>query len=119
LSEATPLRPALAPVLAQLLAASEASRRVTLDELGDAIGVIVVSTDDVDALLSALEDAGRAVVGPEGQRGVQNLQRVLPAARELAVSLGRRPTLGELMERTGLSEDDLRHALALGRVMGR
>jgi hypothetical protein len=113
------LPPKLAPVLARLLADSESSRRVTLDEVGEAVGVVAVSTDDVDALLAALEAAGRETVGPEGARGVENLRRVLPAARGLAASLGRPPTLGELVRQTGLSEDEVRHALALGRVMGR
>jgi hypothetical protein len=113
------LPPALAPVLARLLADSEGTRKVTLDDVGEAIGIIAVSTDDVDALLTALEKAGRTVVGPVGARGVQNLRRVLPAARALAASLGRPPSLAELAEKTGLSEDDVRHALALGRVMGR
>jgi hypothetical protein len=106
-------------VLVRLLANSAASGRVTLDEVGEAIGVVPVSTDDVDALLTALEEAGREVAGPEGARGVKNLQRVIPAARALAVSLGRAPTLVELAAQTGLSEDDVRHALALGRVLGR
>lgn len=113
------IRSDLARVLARLLVASERTRKVTLDEVGEAVGVLPVSTDEVDALLTALEKAGRTVVGPEGARGVGNLQRVLPAARELAARLGRRPTLAELTEKTGLSEDEVRHALALGRVMGR
>jgi len=115
----TALPPRLEPVLARLLADSEGSRKVTLDDVGEAIGVAAVSTDDVDALLTALEKAGRAVVGPEGARGVGNLRRVLPAARALAASLGRAPTPAELAQKTGLSEDDVRHALALGQVMGR
>jgi hypothetical protein len=113
------LPPKLAPALARLLVRSERSKKVTLDEVGEAIGVVVVSTEDVDLLFGALEKAGRAVVGPEGQRGVGHLQRVLPAARALAASLGRPPTRAELAERTGLSEDEVKHALALGQVMGR
>jgi len=109
----------LAPALARLLADSDASRSVTLDEVGEAVGLVAVSTDDVDALLAALEKAGREIVGPEGARGVGNLRRVLPAARALTASLGRPPTLTELARETELSEDDVRHALALGRVMGR
>jgi hypothetical protein len=115
----TQLPSKLAPVVERLLADSAASRRVTLDEVGEAIGVVAVSTDDVDALLGALERAGREIVGPEGARGVKNLQRVIPAARALAGSLGRAPTLAELAMETGFSEEDVRHALALGRVMGR
>jgi hypothetical protein len=98
-----PLPPSLVSVAARLIAESEDSKQVTLDAIGDAIGVI----------------AGRKVVGPEGARGVGNLQRMMPAARTLATRLGRAPTLAELAAETGLAEEDVRHALALGRVMGR
>jgi len=108
----------LEPVLAQLLADSAASGGVTLDDVGEAIGPVAVSTDDVDALLTALESAGRKVIGPEGARGVGNLRRVLPAARALAARLGRSPTIAKLVQETGLAEGDVRHALALGKVMG-
>ncbi len=113
------LPPSLEPVLARLLAESSGARRVTLDEVGEALGVLAVSADDVDALLTALEAAGRRVVGPEGARGVEGLRRVIPAARQLTASLGRRPTVAELVERTGLSEAEVRRALALASVMGR
>jgi hypothetical protein len=113
------LPPKLVAVAARLIAQSEASKQVTLDAIGEAIGVVAVSTDDVDVLLTWLEHAGRQVVGPEGARGVGNLQRVMPAARALATRLGRAPSLAELAAETGLAEADVRHALALGRVMGR
>jgi hypothetical protein len=113
------LPPRLEPVLAELLTASATTRRVTLDEIGDAVDLTPVSADDVDALIDALEAAGRAIVGPEGARGVEGLRRVLPAARLLAADLGRRPTVAEIVARTGLSEEEVRRALALGRVMGR
>jgi hypothetical protein len=109
----------LTPVLERLLAESADSRAISLDAVGDAIGVLAVSTDDVDALLDALERGGRTVTGPTGARGAENLRRVLPAARELARKNGRPPTVAELAAATGLGEDDVRHALALGRVMGR
>ena len=113
------LPPKLAEAMALLLTQSAASMSVSLDSMGEAIGVVPVSADDVEALMAALESAGRTVVGPEGARGVGNLQRVIPAARALGVRLGRKPTLAELATETGLGEDDVRHALALGRVMGR
>jgi hypothetical protein len=108
----------LEPVLARLLADSAKSGGVTLDEVGEAIGAAAVSTDDVDALLTALESAGRTIVAPQGARGVGNLRRVLPAARALAASLARPPTVAELVRQTGLSEAEVRHALALAKVMG-
>ncbi len=115
------LPPKLEVVARRLLAAAErsGSNEISLDAIGDAIGVIPVSTEDVDALMTLLEAAGARVTGPEGQRGVANLQRVIPAARALATRLGRAATLAELASETGLGEDDVRHALALGRVMGR
>jgi hypothetical protein len=113
------LPPKLEPIATKLLAESAASKTVTLDAMGEAIGLVAVSTEDVDALMTALERAGRRIVGPEGARGVGNLRRVIPAARALAAKLGRTPSLAELAAETGLGEDDVRHALALGRVMGR
>jgi hypothetical protein len=113
------LPPRLGPVLADLLAKSEADKSVSLDAIGEALGTMAVSYDEVEALIVAIEKAGWRVVGPEGARGTGNLRRVLPAARALAAKLGRKPTLAELAAETGLREDDVRHALALGRVMGR
>ncbi|HEY2510045.1 MAG TPA: sigma-70 domain-containing protein [Polyangiaceae bacterium] len=113
------LPPRLVPVLETLLAASETAGALTLDQVGEAIGVIPVGFDEVEELFQALERAGRRVTGPEGARGVGNLQQVIPAAKALAQRLGRRPTITELASHTGLPEDDVRHALALGRTMGR
>jgi hypothetical protein len=113
------MRQPLKDVLAVLLAASEDARVVTLDQIGEAVGTLAVSVADVDALIIALEAEGRRIAGPEGQRGVANLRRILPEVRALTESLGRRPTIAELAARTGLSEADVRHALALGNVMGR
>ena len=111
------LRPALQEVVDGLLV--HHAQEVTLDEIGEALGTLAVTTDEVDAVLSALENAGRAIVGPEGARGAETLRAVLPAVRALAVSLGRKPTLDEIAARVGLPVERVRHALALGRVMGR
>jgi hypothetical protein len=117
----TGVPPKLSVVATTLLerAARSGSKEISLDAIGEAIGVVPVSTEDVDALMAVLEGAGLRVAGPEGQRGVQNLQRIIPAARALAGRLGRAATLAELAAETGLAEEDVRHALALGSVMGR
>ena len=112
-----PLRPVLEEVVRSLLA--RAPHEVTLDEIGDALGTLAVTTDEIDAVLSALEAAGRAIAGPEGGRGAETLRAVLPAARALAASLGRRPTIDEIAASVGLPAERVRHAIALGRVMGR
>jgi hypothetical protein len=113
------MRPELRAVVQALLARSADTRQITLDAIGEAIGTLAVSTDDVDAVMAALEAEGRAIVGPEGARGASTLQRVIPAARALAASLGRKPTLDEIAAATGIDVEDVRHALALGSVMGR
>jgi predicted DsbA family dithiol-disulfide isomerase len=115
----SPLPPKLEKVAEALLAASTESMTVSLDAMGEAIGVVPVSADDIDALMATLEDAGRTVVGPEGPRGVARLRLVIPAAHALAATLGRKPTLAEIAAKTGMDADEVRHALALARVMGR
>ncbi len=110
---------ALEESVAALLASSESSREVTLDAIGEAIGTRAVSHDDVDAIMRALEAKGRRVTGPEGGGGEERLRSVLAAARVLVAELGRKPTIAEIAARSGLSEDHVRHALSLARVMQR
>src|SRR5258706_3658553 len=75
------LRPALDTVVRELL--TREPHEVSLDQIGDALGTLAVTTDEIDAVLSALEAAGRTIAGPEGGRGAETLRAVLPAARAL------------------------------------
>src|SRR5213083_1315667 len=111
------LRPALDAIVRALLASG--GEEISLDAIGAAIGVLAVSTEDVEQILVALEAAGKRIVGPEGAHGVDTLRRVIPAARALAASLGRKPSIDEIAAHLGLSAEKVRHAIALGRVMGR
>jgi hypothetical protein len=111
------LRPVLDSVVRDLL--TREPREVTLDQIGEALGTLAVTTDEIDAILSALEAAGRSIVGPEGGRGAETLRVVLPAARALAATLGRRPTIDEIAAHVGVPAERVRHAIALGQVMGR
>jgi DNA-directed RNA polymerase specialized sigma subunit len=47
------------------------------------------------------------------------LKAVVAAARTLAASLGRKPRVVEIAGESGLSEAEVRHALALVKVMQR
>jgi hypothetical protein len=69
--------------------------------------------------MTALESKGRRVVGPEGGGGEERLKKVVEAARTLGPELGRKPTLAEIAACAGLSPLEVRHALALLRVMQR
>jgi hypothetical protein len=92
---------------------------VTLDAIGDAIGVLTVSQDEIDEIMHAIERAGRRVVGPEGARNEATLRTVLDVARVLRAETGKAPTPGQIAARAGLEEERVRHALALARVMSK
>lgn len=116
---ASTLRPELQTLLRRLLDESEDKRELSLDDVGRAIGDRAVTHDEIDALLAELEGAGRTVSGPRPGAAGEHLRKVLPAARALGSKLGRRPTVDELAHETGISADEVRAALGLGRVMGR
>lgn len=109
----------LKSALDDLLRRSEDAGRVTLDEIGDAIGSGAVDTNQIDFILGELESRGRRIVAPSGQNGVSALMKILPAARKLGTELGRTARVAEIAERTGLGEDEVRRALLLARVMAR
>jgi hypothetical protein len=114
-----PLRADLQAIVRELLAASERGGGISLDTLGDAIGTRAVSQAEIDAMLSQLEDAGRRVVGGEELRGEAHLKRVLATARAFSAEFGRRPKLAELAQRSGLTLEQVRHALTLVKIMQR
>jgi len=113
------LPPHLREALARLIVSSEDTRRVTLDAIGDAIGTGAIDTSQIDFILGELERAGRTIDAPSGAAGVASLRKVVPAARTIAGERGRTARVAEIAERTGLSEDEVRRALLLARVMGR
>jgi hypothetical protein len=113
------LRPELASVASQLIERHRDRGEVGLDALGEAIGELAISHDEIDALISALESAGLEVGAPSGDGAALALRAVLPAARALERELGRRPTIGELAARTGLPPGAVRSALLLGQMMAR
>ncbi len=113
------LRPALQAVVDALLAASEDARRVSIDEVGEALGTEVATGADVEMIFDALEAAGRTIVSPEDGDLKERLRAVLEAARAIAAAAGRRATVAEIASATGLAEGRVRHALAFGRILGR
>lgn len=112
------LRDALRKVLEGLLAESAVEGAVTLDAIGDAIGARAVSLDEIEAIIAAIEHAGRRIVAPEGGGGEGRLGKVLEAARALRAA-GEVPTVAAIVRRTGLTTEQVRHALALAQVMQR
>lgn len=111
------LTPRLARIVTLLLSRSQRSRRVSLDALGDAFGTDVASSDDVDAVMRALEDEGRVIEAPAGGDARQQLGAVLAAARALRVELGRAPKAAEVAARAGVDVALVQRALTFARVL--
>jgi len=113
------LRSELQAIVEALLAASVDTRELPLDAIGSAIGARAVTAEEIDAMMTALEASGRRVVSPEGGSGEERLKAVIAAARALGPELGRPATVPEIAARSGLTTDEVRHALALARVIQR
>jgi hypothetical protein len=113
------LRVELADVVEALVRASEDAREVSLDAIGEAIGTRAASAEEIELVFSSLEARGRRIVGPEGGGGEERLKRVVHGARAFAAEHGRRATVAEIAAHTGLTELEVRHALALAKVMQR
>jgi len=93
-------------------------RAISLDALGDAIGAMQITQDEIDALMRGLEDAGREITAEQGGLGEETLKQVLDAARAMRAS-GRTPSPLDLARATGLPIGRVRNALALARVIAR
>jgi hypothetical protein len=111
-------REAVQEVIDALLAGTSPGDPIALDDVGVAVGARAFAPDEIEAVIAALEDAGRHVVSPEAT-GKLHLPRVLAAAREIQRETGKRPGVDAIATRTGLSPDAVRQALSLGRIMGR
>jgi DNA-directed RNA polymerase sigma subunit (sigma70/sigma32) len=110
------MRPELRAIVDALLASDGA---ITLDALGEALGARAVYVAEIEAMVDALEAAGRPIVGPTEPQGVARLHAVLSAARALRQELGRTPTVKEIAARTTLPLDAVKHALELAKVIQR
>jgi hypothetical protein len=115
----TKLRRELRVIVDRLVASSAASRQISLDALGQAIGVQAVSYAEIDAMVTAIEARDRRVEATTEGRGEEYLKLVVGAVRTLSGELGRRPSLAEIALRTRLSLEQVRHALMLARIMQR
>ncbi|MCA9645618.1 MAG: hypothetical protein H6718_30280 [Polyangiaceae bacterium] len=113
------MRPDLKVILERLLSESEGQALVPLDAIGEAVGAMNITHAEIEALIDALESAGRQVDTRETGSAVVQLRAVLVAARELKASGHERPTVERIAEHSGLSRQAVGQALALARVMQR
>jgi hypothetical protein len=110
--------PAAQAIIEVLLQETTPAEVVSLDRVAEAIGAAPVTMQDIEAILDALEVAGRRVEAqPQDPPGA--LARVLKAVRSFSAVSGRRPTLQEIAQQSGLSVGDVRFALLYARVLAR
>ncbi|MFO0673847.1 MAG: sigma-70 domain-containing protein [Polyangiaceae bacterium] len=113
------MKPSLVALKEQLLRVSRAENGVDIDILGEALTALDVSSAEIEIFMAEFEDAGGRVLAPEGGGNAERLKKVLASVRALTSVLGRRPSVAEIAEHAGLSVVHVRHALAVGSVMGR
>jgi len=115
-------RPDVKRALDALLEATRDGEPIELDRVADALAEVTVGSAEVEAVLDALERAGRVVVAPTGGAGAggeSHLAGVVAAARTLRAELGRPPTRAEVAARSGLTATQVDTALLLVRIMQR
>lgn len=93
-------------------------RPISLDEIGEAIGVRFAEPESIDRLLSLLEQAGFAVEVPGGLDLGQRLVLVLSTARALRRE-GAVAGLGEIAAKLGWTVRETRTVLLYGEVLSR
>jgi len=91
-----------------------AAYRVDLDDIAEVIDARPVSYEEVEAIISRLEDEGLTVGDPLTGRDVGVLRSVIVAGHRLSAELRRRPTVQELAHLTGHPQHVVRRALAQG-----
>ena len=113
------MRAEVARVMASLLVTSEKSKTISLDEIGEALGVMAITAEEIDVLVVTLESRGRRILGPSGGGGESRLKVVIATARDLRAELSRPPKPAEIAARASMTEQEVRHALALAKVISK
>ena len=109
-------QPLAAGIVKRLLA--DHAELVSLDAVAEAIGAAAVTFEDIEAVFDGLEAAGRRVES-EAKNPPAALAQVLATVRRFSAVAGRRPSLPEIAEHSGLSLGEVRFALLYARVLVR
>jgi hypothetical protein len=105
-------------VVGLLLTGRAGGARVSLDELAEAIGAAPVTMAEIEAIFDALDAAGHPVEA-EPKNPPAALAQVLSTVRSFSAISGRRPTVPEIAQHSGLSVGEVRFALLYARVLVR
>ncbi|HEX3852350.1 MAG TPA: hypothetical protein VHW01_15375 [Polyangiaceae bacterium] len=105
-------------ILAQLLGEGGRGQVVALDAVADAIGAAPVTMQDIEAIFAGLEATGRSIEAERRDPPVA-LKQVLATVRSFSAVSGRRPTLPEIAQHSGLTPAEVRFAMLYARVLVR
>ena len=105
-------------IVGKLLTGKRSQNGVSLDEVAEAIGAAAVTMPDIEAIFDALEAAGHPVTA-ELRNPPAALAQVLSTVRSFSAISGRKPTLSEIAQHSGLSLGEVRFALLYARVLVR
>jgi len=95
---------------------SQATRSITLDELGDVVGTRSITAAQIEALIVSLEDAGVTVGGDQEPDLKQLLKTVVQTALALRRQ-GGRPNAANIAQMSGLSPSAVKIALLYSEVI--
>lgn len=105
-------------IVGRLVTGKATRAPVSLDEVAEAIGAAAVTMPEIEAIFDALETAGHPVTAAEHNPPAA-LAKVLSTVRSFSVVSGRKPTLAEIAQHSGLSPGEVRFALLYARVLVR
>jgi len=108
------MRPAIDAIYQRLL--HHGSEELSLDRIGEVIGTIQISADEIEELFALLEKAGRQI-GTASPNIRQNLNVVLREARRLRSSLNATPDVTSIAQAAGLAPGEVRAALLYASVL--
>ncbi len=105
-------------IIARLVSGRTRETAVSLDEVAEAIGAAAVTMPEIEAIFDALEAAGHPVTA-EPKNPPAALAQVLSTVRSFSAISGRRPSVPEIAQHSGLSPGEVRFALLYARVLVR
>jgi hypothetical protein len=91
---------------------------VSLDDVSDAIGTELATTEDIEGLFAVLEARGLRIEAATRPPPATSLRAVLSAARALKAE-GKAPTTAAIAAHAGLNLDEVRGALLFAVVLSR
>ena len=113
------MRPFIAEIIESLVVRHGIATRVDLNDIAEVIGGRAVSYDEVDLIITTLQQRGCQVGGEPSVREMALLGEVLQAARRLREQLERQPSVDEIAAAIEQPTFVVRRAVESGGALGR